>query len=306
MIHEPGHTVRVSRRRIAAAAFVAIGAASVGAAVVVACEAGRLDAIEAADVVRATDVHATDAVDVTPPNTLTTDWMAYYSFDQGGGTVLLDESGHEHDGTITGGTWIADGRFAGALHFDGASYVQVPNFPNAPTSFSVSAWVRSTAPEAGVQTGFQTVASTEVPFDGGWQVNTFQAPDAGYLQGGFWESVPSDAGDAGKSGYIYADCYDYPNDGGPCLQYGVWTQIAFVFNAPARTFSLYINGTLHDGPTHALFPISPGTGLLWMGSWTLGGRLLVGDLDDMVIYGRALAPAEVMLLYHGPPTGPPD
>jgi hypothetical protein len=37
-----------------------------------------------------------------------------------------------------------------------------------------------------------------------------------------------------------------------------------------------------------------------LGTWSQGGRYFVGDLDDIVIYQRALTAAEVVSLYTQP------
>jgi len=45
--------------------------------------------------------------------------------------------------------------------------------------------------------------------------------------------------------------------------------------------------------------IRPGS-TLYLGTWSDGGRYFVGDLDDIVIYGRALTPTEISALYAQP------
>jgi hypothetical protein len=232
------------------------------------CDAGRLDAIDVA------------------PDALTTGLMAHYTFDEGSGSIVVDHSGNKRDGTLTGGTWIADGKFGGALYFDGKSYVTVPNFPDAPPDFTVSTWVRTT--DTPDDAGFQTVATTELVFDGGWQINAYKQPGGAYLQGAFWDHV--------LKRYNVYDCV--------CLPDNVWTQITLVVDSSLGTLTAYINGA-PQSPVSAPNPIAPGTPSLLMGNWELNGQLgrryLVGALDDMAIYSRALSAPEVMLLHQGPP-----
>ena len=45
--------------------------------------------------------------------------VAAYSFDAGEGTSLEDVTGNEHDGTIEGAGWFDNGRYGGALQFNG-------------------------------------------------------------------------------------------------------------------------------------------------------------------------------------------
>jgi hypothetical protein len=85
--------------------------------------------------------------------------VAAYSFDEGSGTSVTDDSGNGNVGTIAGAAW-APGRFGNALSFDGADdIVRVP----ASTSLSlgseltVSAWIRPTAS----QTGWRTIIQRE-------------------------------------------------------------------------------------------------------------------------------------------------
>src|SRR5450755_273340 len=77
--------------------------------------------------------------------TLSRQLLAHWPFDDGSGTVAHDDSGNARDGQLTGGTWLTDGQFAGALHVDDAEYVSVQRFPDVASGFTVSAWVRLTS-----------------------------------------------------------------------------------------------------------------------------------------------------------------
>jgi hypothetical protein len=227
-----------------------------------------------------------DAIDVAP-SAMNLELMAHYTFDEGNGTTVFDHSGNRRDGTIAdAGTWITDGRFAGALHLDGNGYVNVPAFPDAPPSFSVAAWFRTADPTS--DAGLQSIASTEYLFDAGWEVNVYKQTDGGRLQAAFF--------DRDASTYTYLDCW--------CLPSKVWTHFAFVVDGNAHTLTLYTNGRV-TSTRSAPDPILPGTPSLVIGAWAQTGRLLVGDVDDIVVYGRALAAAEVAALtQQSPPDGP--
>ena len=45
--------------------------------------------------------------------------IAAYGFNEGSGAGASDASGNGHTGTISGATWTAQGKFGGALAFDG-------------------------------------------------------------------------------------------------------------------------------------------------------------------------------------------
>lgn len=258
-----------ARRRVlepARASLLAIATAAASSA----CSEGRLDAIDLSP-----DALSTD---------LTTDLMAHYTFDDGSGTVVSDHSGNKRNGTLVGGKWITGGRFGGALHLDGASYVTVDNFPNAPSSFTVSTWTRTGTRYDG---GYETVASTELVFDGGWQVNVVNPADGAIgLQTAYWDNVVGVDG-----GYTYGSC--------TCLPRDEWAHVAFVVDRAASTMTMYVNGKVVSVAT-APGPISAGTPQLFIGRWSLTGRLLIGDVDDMAIYGRALAEADVLALEKQP------
>jgi hypothetical protein len=231
-----------------------------------ACTPGRLDAIDLG------------------PAAATTDLMAHYTFDDGAGTIVADHSGNARNGTLTGGTWIVDGKFGGALHLDGMSYVTVENFPNAPPSFTVSSWVRTSS---WYDAGLETVVSTEYVFDGGWQVNVTNDSEGGVgLQGAFWDDV--------LGAYTYYGC--------TCLPLNTWTHFAFVVDEASHTLTTYVSGQ-PPNVTAAPNPITPGTPWLAIGNWSESGRLLIGDVDDVAIYSRALAPAEILALEQ---RSPPD
>ena len=74
--------------------------------------------------------------------------VAAYNFDQGNGNVLADTSGNNNNGTITGASWVTNGKFGGALSFSGAtnSYVTVPNAASLQltSSMTLEAWVDPT------------------------------------------------------------------------------------------------------------------------------------------------------------------
>jgi hypothetical protein len=71
--------------------------------------------------------------------------VASYSFDEGSGRVLHDDSGNEHDGKIEGAQW-AEGKFSSALKFDGGEEecASIPDSPQLQLSneFTLEAWVR--------------------------------------------------------------------------------------------------------------------------------------------------------------------
>jgi hypothetical protein len=250
-----------------------------------------------------------DVVDLQP-GALFEGLFAHWSFDDGAGTTVTDVAGNHHDGmmlTDTATTWIAgQPGFGGALRFDGTveSEVQVPLFPQPTGSWSVAGWIR--APGNVTDPGsYETIMSTEIPVSatsptgGGWQLNLRISPamptnpdiKPSAYQFAYWKG-------AGASDYSYQECECYVPD--------QWEHVAGVFDADKQTISLYHNGTfagsLGNEPN-----IIAGTSTLYLGRWGFAtDRRFIGDLDDFVIYNRALTLHEIGELSRAPlPATPP-
>lgn len=211
--------------------------------------------------------------------------LAYYSFNEGAGTVVHDDSGHGHDGTLLGGTWTDAGRFGGAIRFaasdDGGADegIVVDPFPQPVKDWSVSFWLLVNGPDL---TDISTVLSTEIVFAGGWEVNIQPSdPTFGTLQFAFW---------AGSS-YSTASC--------ACVALGSWTHIVAVVDGAALTVQLFQDGVATPSVA-ALGGFLPGNPYLYMGRWGgTPGRPLVGVLDEVVIFDRTVSTAEITQLYGG-------
>jgi hypothetical protein len=217
------------------------------------------------------------------PMSLATGLLGHWTFDEGSGAVAADHSGNGRNGTLTGGTWIADGRFAGALRLASGESVSVPGFPNPSASWTVSAWVRIAAADAAQ--GYVTVVSAEKVFEGGWEMNVNAVPGDERLHFGYWIGPALE--------YAFYDCYCFATDR--------WMHIATVVEGSARTLAFYRDGVLWNrSPVSRL--ILPGSPTLYFGRWSGDGRLLTGSIDDVAIYSRALVSEEIAALHeHAPP-----
>jgi Concanavalin A-like lectin/glucanases superfamily len=236
-----------------------------------------------------------NAIDLDPTS-LTNGLLAHWSFDEGMGSVLHDQSGNGRDGAIVDGSWIP-GRFASALHF-APGQVTVPSFPQPMVggSWSVAGWVRALADDTGVQ--YTTMVSTELLRQGGWEMNLHYPMNPLY-QFGYWIGP-------GESDYIFHDS--------PSVAVDSWVHLVAVRDGTARTLSFYRNGAF-EGLAPAASEILPGTPTLYLARWppdptmptddSTMRRSLIGDLDDIAIYNRALAPSEVAALYRSPVPNPP-
>jgi hypothetical protein len=219
--------------------------------------------------------------------TLSRELLAHWSFDEGSGTTAHDDSGNARDGQLTGGTWLQDGEFGGALRFADSEYVSVERFPDATSSFTVSAWVRlASYAQTGSDDQWTSVVSTEQM--GGWEVNVDHLEAEPGLHFGYWKGP-------GTGDYVGHSCLGAP--------IGSWNQIVGMVeptNVTDVSFTIYLNGQLCFQTTTP-HRILPGSATLDIGQSPWGGRFLVADVDDISIWGRALVPAEVDLLNRTPP-----
>jgi hypothetical protein len=225
-----------------------------------------------------------DAVGLTP-TTLGSGLVAHWTFDQGTGTVLEDDSGEQRNGTITGATWTNDGHFDGALHFERGNSVTVENFPDPTPSWSFSAWIRISEQDAVVDE-LGVAITTEDYQKGGWEFQTYGRSSGVYWHFGYWLEPPS----------RYAH-YEYRP-----FVVGSWSHATIVHEGATNLLSFYADGQLMETTTAP--PILPGTRTLYMGKWMGAGRLFSGSLDDVAIYSRALSAAEVTELHQRPPPRP--
>jgi hypothetical protein len=219
------------------------------------------------------------------PNTLANDLVAYWPLDEGTGTLANDGSGNGRNGFIVGPGWIS-GQFGQALHFSGASSMSAGGIPFPPASYSVSAWALIQPYE--LTPPIANMISTET-LTGGWALYAL----------------------LGQTGWTYVFRFYGPNapqgywSVSSPLVTGSWTHLAAVVDGDASTLTLYLNGAPVDKVT-TTSGILPGSPSLYLArSASLNPPFaLTGALDDVAIYSRALADAEVAQLGQGPALPP--
>lgn len=191
--------------------------------------------------------------------------VASYAFDDGAGTTARDATGRGHTGTVSGATWLAQGRNGGALSFDGTNdWVTVADAPELDLTgrWTLSASVRpqSTAP-------WQTLIIKEA------------APTLAY---GLYARSNSEVPSAWTS---FSSVY-----GTASLPSGTWSHVSATFED--GTMRLYVDGELRATTTGAVdAPASNGP--LRIGGNAIWGEWFGGSIDDVRIYDRPLSAAEV-------------
>ncbi len=220
-------------------------------------------------------------------NTLTDGLIAHWALDEATGAAITDGSGNGHNGVLQGPGWSwMPGRFGSDVHFSGSDLVAVSGFPRATPSYTVSAWVMIASAELGPPVG--NLLSTEV-LGGGWALYTTTEP--GFLTYTFRYAVN------GPQQYWLASCN--------CLTPDIWTHVAAVLDDAAGTLKLYV-GSAAPVTVPVTTDILPGSSTLDIGrSAQLQPAFpVIGALDDVAIYNRALAPEEVAALGAGPAPDP--
>jgi hypothetical protein len=195
--------------------------------------------------------------------------VAAYSFDEGTGTVLGDASGHGNHGTIDGATWTNEGRFGGALAFDGvddAVAVSDASTLDLTTSFTLEAWVYPTA-----LSGWRTVVLKEV--DQGLAYSLYAN-----------DNVPRPAGYAKVAGV------DQAAVGAASLALNTWTHLAATYDD--RVLRLFVNG-LEVGNLPLTGAAAVSDRPLRIGGNNIWGEYFEGSIDEVRIYNRPLSAQEI-------------
>lgn len=197
---------------------------------------------------------------------------ANWKFDDGSGVIATD-SISDNDGVLTGGpTWVA-GRIDGALRFDGIDdYVSVPDSADLDfgvgDSFTFSMWVKYTTTNA-------------------WRVQKY-ASNRGYA---FYSSSSSMTFHTWYSGVLKSAAYS------GSLNDGAWHLITAVRDQNAGKNHLYIDGIKQAEVSTGSRNLA-NSGDLHLGtSSAAGGNFFEGDMDDVMIVGKALSGLEVWELY---------
>jgi hypothetical protein len=233
--------------------------------------------------------------------------VLYYRFESANGTVLPDDSGNRHDGTLSSGP-AADGGVAPsgtpyefvtgkvgkalALHKAGLGYVRLPPavFANA-SELTIAAWVNVT-----------TDQSWQRILDLGVTPNPYQytnsATGTKYLN-----IVPKGNGSSSSNMLFSISTNGYNNEqslSAPSLSANTWTHITVVL-ASGGGARLYVNGA--EAAYSASVTLRPSN--LGAIDYAFIGKsrfdadpAFDGLIDSFRVYNRALSATEVQALYN--------
>jgi chitodextrinase len=197
-----------------------------------------------------------------------------YAMNEGANTTLTDSSGNSNNGTLSGSgvTWTT-GQFGNGLAFNGLSgLVTIPDSPTIDLSgsFTLSAWIRPSA-----LTGYQTILIKETTGGCGYWLQTLgNQVSSGFRSGtGCSEHLTTNAS----------------------LPLNAWSYVSVVFDATAKTYSIYVNGALISQQAEGGSLVT-NTQALVLGQsacTSCGGERWRGAMDEIRIYRRALTAAEI-------------
>jgi hypothetical protein len=206
--------------------------------------------------------------------------VAAYAFDEGSGSVVSDTSGEGNHGTIVGATWTSQGRFGGALIFDGVDdWVSISEASalHLTTNLTLSAWIYPTAPRPGLR----TVMSTE---HGSYHIHASSELNRPFI------GIDVDG--------TYHDLY-----GERRLPAHTWTHLASTYDG--NTLRLYQNGV--EVASRSLSGPAQGP-VTWLaiGGNSLGREFFQGRIDEVRIYNGALTASEIQAVMETPLLLPPE
>ena len=202
------------------------------------------------------------------------DLLAWWTFDEGAGTVVGDSSGNGHDGTFVNGdpAWVA-GIHGSAVQLVGPTLIEIPPLDVVLTEATMAGWIKTN----GSQPDWSSIIMHRNP-----------GPAHGFNILGFQLAY-----------HWNDDSASWSYRGGDVIPDDEWTFVAVTVEPDKATF--YINGVAGSVNT-----ISH-TAATWDGNIYLGGdgsgdfpgRQMNGALDDVSFFSRALTADEILALMKG-------
>ena len=194
--------------------------------------------------------------------------VAAYNFNETSGTSVLDSSGNNLTGTISGATRTTVSRSGQALSFDGVNDWVTVNDAAAldATRVTIEAWVRPTA-----VSGWRSVVLKESPSGLAYALYSY-------------DNAPR------PSAYVNVGGIDREVQGGTAPALNAWTHLAMTYDG--TTQRLYVNGvqvatkSIAGNIAVSNLPLRIGGNAPW-------GEYFAGQIDDVRIYNRALTAAEI-------------
>lgn len=211
--------------------------------------------------------------------------VAAYGFNEGNGTAVSDSSGNSNTGVTSGPTWNTQGKFGGALSFDGVNdYVTIPNSASldiSGTNLTISFW-----------------ANIQNSNDGTDDVIFAKIYNPTKSVPAYQYGIEFDANGARSLDFYFGDTsgsQQGPFSMTPSL--GVWTYVAFTYDGTA--VKGYLDG-VQKFSTSTTQSIQARGNVLQLGADAVLGQPFSGKVDEVRIYDRALSQAEIQADMNAP------
>jgi hypothetical protein len=197
------------------------------------------------------------------------DLIGWWTFDEGGGEIAIDWSGHGNHGTIGGDPEWIDGIMKGALDLTG-DYVAIDGVVDdiTSTNITLSIWINSTQTSQG-----DLIAANE---------NDSDHPLEFYIE-------------SGRPGRYDGDDTTYTN--APVVADGQWHMMTYV--RQGSTGHIYVDG-VQVASDPASFDLATITRWSIGQEWDSGpSEFFMGMVDDVRFYNKALTAEEIAVVMRG-------
>ena len=197
--------------------------------------------------------------------------VALWTFDEGSGKTLKDVTGNGHDGKFVGEPKWVEGKYDGALEFDGvSSYVEVADSDKLDITENLT-WASWFKPSLTINSGnasaYRLMSKNNAYF---FLFNYEQIGNLGFL---------IKAGGANQ--FVHSETNEWTK--------GEWYHVVGTYDG--KVLRIYINGELEGEKDHkGSIDASPLT--MWIGADDLP-HYFPGAIDETGVYNRTLDEAEV-------------
>jgi PKD repeat protein len=207
--------------------------------------------------------------------------VAYWPLDDGGGPIASDQSGNGYAGDVIGAVWDV-GRFGGALNFNGVSdRVEVGTFDISGSEMTISAWFNADDFDITDARIVSKSTGTAEP-DHTWMLSTIN-------DGGMKLRFR-----------IKTDGQTLTLIGTQTINSGEWVHAVAVYDG--SQMRLYTNGVeTGTRPKSGTITAAPSVQIYIGDNPGVEQKTFDGLIDDVRLYERALAPAEILTLYQATP-----
>ena len=237
------------------------------------------------DVVTITDQYVTaDQIQLSfPYSDKDADLVSYWRMNVNSATQI-DETG-TNEGTVTGATYTASGKFGGGYSFDGTGdYITVPNDASLNTAnLSLSVWFYAESDDLSVQNRIITKPYTSAaePY--------YQYTITAYNTVTYPKTIFFQMNARGTRYVVTAK-----NSG---WDYGVWNHVVCTYDG--KTMKVYVNGAFQEENIDPRGNITSYATALGIGKYPFSaGNDWNGKLDEVKIYNDALNQTEITALYN--------